>query len=318
MPIPRRVLGRTNLNISSLGLGTAEIGFPYGIEAKYGGVKELISDKDADAFLRSAVELGVTYFDTARAYQLAEERIGKSGIAKDPDILVGTKCAQFLEKGEVLSSSEMEKRIREEIEKSRKNLDMDILTLLYLHGGSEKQIKDGVVLEIIQKLKDEGKIKHIGISLRGEEAANAAINSGFFDVIQVAHSILDQRMIGEVLPKAKEKNIGVVNRSVLLKGSLTPKGRQLPDELYLLKTNAEKARKVANELGVPLPSLAIRFAISNPVVATALIGTASVEHLETAAQAVNDGPLPDDVLEELLTLAINDPEQVDPAQWPPV
>jgi len=162
----------------------------------------------------------------------------------------------------------MDTRIRGEVDESRKRLDMDTLTLLYLHGGSREDIEKGEVLEIIQQLKDEGKVKFVGISTRGEEATHAAIDNGFFDVIQVAHSILDQRMVDEILPKAKEKNIGVVNRSVLLKGSLTPKGKELPSKLEPLKENAEKAQAVADEFGISLPSLAIRFAISNPSVTT--------------------------------------------------
>ena len=62
--------------------------------------------------------------------------------------------------------------------------------------------------------------------------------------------------------------------------------------------------------------MAIRFAISNPAVSTALIGTATLSHLETAKQAIEQGPLPEDVLARLRGLAIDDPEQVDPSLWP--
>lgn len=313
MTIPKRKLGRTNLSVSSLGLGTAEIGFAYGI-----GDPKLVSDSEAERLLKCAVEMGITYFDTAYFYGIAEERLGKAGISKMDGVVIGTKCAKFLEDGEILTQDEMEKRIREEVNSSLKKLDMDTLTLLYLHGGSKEDIEKGEVLEIIQKLKAEGKVRYVGISMRGEEAANAAIDSGFFDVIQVAHSILDQRMTSEVLPRAKEQNIGVVNRSVLLKGSLTPKGKELPDDLASLKANAQKAQVIADELGVSLPSLAIRFAISNPAVTTALVGTAKIRHLETAAEAVCEGPLPEAVLKKLRKLAIDESAQVDPARWPAV
>jgi len=316
MEIPKRTLGRTNVGVSLLGLGTAEIGFPYGIEAKYKGSKDLLTDEEAERFLKSALELGVTYFDTARAYELAEERIGKSGIAKKEGVLVGTKCAKFLEKGENPSPSEMEAIVRAEVDESRKKLDMDVLPLLFFHGGSKAQIEEGIIIEIMQKLRDEEKILFTGISLRGEEAALAAVESDFFDVIEIAHSILDQRLVLHVLTLAKEKNIGVINRSVLMKGALTDGVHMLPDKLAKVKENSEKARAIAEELGISLPSLAIRFAISNPAVSTALIGTATLSHLETAKQAIEQGPLPEDVLARLRGLAIDDPEQVDPSLWP--
>ena len=84
-------LGGTGLEISKIGLGTVEIGLPYGI-----GVKDLPTDKEAETILKSAVEMGVTYIDTARGYGVAEERIGKSEIAAMPGVVIGTKCGQFL------------------------------------------------------------------------------------------------------------------------------------------------------------------------------------------------------------------------------
>ena len=150
----------------------------------------------------------------------------------------------------------------------------------------------------------------------GEENALAAVEWGFFDVIQVAHSIIDQRMADTVLPLAKRQNIGVTNRSVLLKGALTPLRVYLPDELTVLKVNSEKAALIAYNLGIDLPALAIRFAISNPNISAALIGTNKPNNLVLAKRAVEAGPLPGDVLKELVGLAINDARQVDPKEWP--
>ncbi|MCR4275192.1 MAG: aldo/keto reductase [Candidatus Wolfebacteria bacterium] len=306
-----RLLGRTEKEVSLIGLGTAEIGFAYGI-----GERHLPSDDEADYLLKAAADMGVTYFDTAHVYALSEERIGRSGILKNPDILVGTKCAQFLEKGEKLPYDEMELRVRDEVETSLKKLQLDVLPLLYLHGGTRVDIEKGEVTDILSKIRSEGKVKNFGISLRGEDNALAAIESGFFDVIQVAYSILDQRMAKEVLPYAKKSNVGVVNRSVLLKGSLTPLRAKLPDELASLKLNADKADNIAKEAGMDLPTLAIRFAISNESVTSVLVGTNRKEHLKSMISAISAGPLSEDTISALQKLAIDDPKQVDPALWP--
>lgn len=303
-------LGKTGITISSIGLGTVEIGIPYGLENR------LPLDAEAENVLKKAVEVGVTYFDTARGYGVAEERIGKAGIAKLPGITVGTKCAQFLEKGEDPHGQELEQRIRADIETSLRMLQVDSLPLVMYHGGSVEQIKRGELIEIAQKLTNEGKVQNWGIATRGAEAPLAAIESGFFKAIETAYSILDQRMNEQVLPLAHEKGIGIINRSVLLKGALTPAHPRLPQELAQLKENAAKAQATAEQLGIDLPSLAIRFVLSNEAISTALIGTMKPEHLEHAIRAAETGPLPTEIIAELKTLAITEPKQVDPSLWP--
>lgn len=304
-------LGKTELEVSTIGLGTVELGLEYGI-----GPKSLPTEQEAITVLKTAIELGVTYIDTARGYGLAEERIGKSGIAKQDDIVIGTKCAQFLEKGEEVTGEELIKRIRQEVEESLRLLQVDSLQLVQLHGGSKEQIERGELIEIMQTLKDEGKIQHVGIATRGEDAPLAAIASKFFETIQTAYSILDQRMASQVLPQAQEHNVGIINRSVLLKGALTPKREHLPEELHELKTNADKAADTAEQAGMSLPTLAIRFVLSNPAISTALIGTTKAKNIEQSLQAAQQGPLPEDILSELYTLGITTPSQIDPSLWP--
>ncbi len=310
MILPNKTLGRTDLPVSRLGLGTAEIGFAYGI-----GPRTLPSESEAIYFLQQAVDFGITFFDTARFYQEAESRIGKSGILNKSGVIVATKCANFLEKKEILTDNQIEERVREEVETSLKMLRVDHLTLLQLHGASENEMT-GLLPSILTALKKEGKVKFIGVSTRGEDAPLLALKAGIFDVIQVAYSVLDQRMASTVLPQAEKNKIGVINRSVLLKGSLTPAVKHLPDELLLLKQNSEKALKIAQKLDLSLPELAIRFTLNNSAISTSLIGTNKIGNLKEAIRAVSAGPLPSDIISQLSRLAINDPLQVDPAKWP--
>lgn len=311
MPPPDNMLGKTGLKVSRIGLGTVEIGLAYGI-----GVKDLPTEKEAEHILRSAVEMGVTYIDTARGYGVAEERIGKSGISKIPGVVIGTKCGQFLKNEPDLHGKELAKRIREDIDTSRKMLGMEQLQLVQFHNELADYIDYTELVDIFQQIKDEGKVAHFGVSTRGEEAPLSAYQADIFATSQLAYSILDQRMAPKVLPAAQAKNIGVINRSVLLKGALTPKANQLPDQLKPLKENAVKAALIAEELGMTLPDLAIRFVGSHPAISTILIGTIKPHHLETALAAATQEPLPEEVLEQLYALAINDPMQVDPGKQP--
>lgn len=299
------------MNFSRIGLGTVEIGIPYGI-----GITTLPSDQEANTILKSAVEMGVTYIDTARGYGVAEERIGKSGIGKRDGVVIGTKCGQFLKQEPEIHGANLEKRIREDIDTSRKNLQQDSLMLVQFHNEREDFTDFREIIEILQKLKDEQKIQHIGIATRGENAALAALATNFFETIQVAYSIADQRMAHAVLSRAKERGIAVINRSVLLKGALTENRQNLPEQLSALRASADAAQGIADSIGISLPELAIRFAASNPAVSTILIGTIKPPHLESAILATQQGPLSPEIIAQCEKLGLTDPHQVDPAKWP--
>lgn len=309
----KNILGNTSLEVSRIGLGTVEIGLAYGL-----GNEGLPSEQDAKTLLKTAVEMGITYFDTARGYGLAEERIGKSGITKTSTVIIGTKFGQFLKQEPHLRGSNLEKRIRKDIDMSRKNLNQEVLQLVQFHNELENFTDYSEIIEIAEKLKNEQKVMHVGIAVRGEAAALAAIETDFFETIQLANSIVDQRMTKNVLQKAEEKNIGIINRSVLLKGALTPARSKLPEALAQLKTHADKAEEIAKSIGISLPTLAIRYVLSNPAISIALIGTSTANRIESALEAVQAGPLPEEILLLLQELSITDPVQIDPSRWPKV
>lgn len=304
-------LGRTGFKVSRLGLGTTEIGFEYGI-----GERPIPSEKESAELLKEAVKLGITFIDTARYYGLAEERIFHSGILQDKNIIVATKCGHLLDRMESKDPVEMERLLREEIRMSLEKLNLSQLPLLQFHGGEKEQIIDGTLPNLAKKFKSEGLAKYIGISTRGEEAPKAAIESGAFDTIQIAYSILDQRMAKEVLPLAQVKGVGVINRSVFLKGVLANTKEIIPKELTLLEQGRTRAQAIAEKIKIDLPTLALRFALSNDLIHTSLIGTNKINHLKTAIAAIEMGPLPKDILEELGDLGMRDPKQVDPKHWP--
>lgn len=309
----KNVLGKTGLKVSRIGLGTVEIGLAYGLDNT-----GLPTDQEAITLLKTVVEMGVSYIDTARGYGLAEERIGKSGIGKNSNIIIGTKFGQFLKSEPTLHGLELEKRIREDIDLSRKNLNQEVLQLAQFHNELEDYTNFSEIIDIAEKLQSEQKIMHVGIAVRGEAVALAAIETGYFETIQLAYNIVDQRMTEKVLQKAQEKNIGIINRSVLLKGALTPARKNLPETLSQLKKHADASEEIAKSLGIDLPTLAIRYVLSQRAISTALIGTVNANRIESALDALHAGPLPEDILAQLRELAIADPTQIDPAKWPKV
>ncbi|MCR4325889.1 MAG: aldo/keto reductase, partial [Patescibacteria group bacterium] len=134
--------------------------------------------------------------------------------------------------------------------------------------------------------------------------------------LQVAYSIADQRMVARVFPAAQERGVGIINRSIYLKGVFAGKVGYLPETLAPLKAVTEETQRIADELSISLPELALRFTLSEPAINVGLIGTAKFGHLEHAVGALSRGALPADVVESLHGLALTDPDQIDPARWP--
>src|SRR3989344_5729938 len=277
MALKQRILGRTGLSVSEIGLGTTVIGYVYGI-----GPRDLPPENEVITFLHEVIERGVTFIDTGSFYGVAEERIGKSGVARLPNVIVSTKCGHVLDKGEAISDEDLAKEMRRNVEDSLQKLGLDHLELVQVHGSTAERIRDGSIIQATQKLKDAGLVRFVGISTRGEEAPLAAIESGYFDVLQLAHSILDQRMERRIFVEAKKHNIGIINRSALLKGALTPAAEYLSPVLAPLKQNSDAAKKIAECLGIDLSTLALRFALSNDAISTVLVGTNKFKHIESA------------------------------------
>jgi aryl-alcohol dehydrogenase-like predicted oxidoreductase len=170
----------------------------------------------------------------------------------------------------------------------------------------------GEVLEVLAELRKEGCLRFLGASVYGEEAALAAIESDHYDCVQIAYSLLDRRPELRVMPAAEASDVGIVVRSVLLKGALTPRYRLLPGNLADLKRAAHQMEELA---GNRLPELAYRYVLAHPATDTALVGTGRVEELEAAVRFARLGPLPDEILSQIRLIDVEDVSQLNPGNW---
>ena len=154
------------------------------------------------------------------------------------------------------------------------------------------------------------------MSVYGEEEALAAIHCGRYDCVQVAYSMLDRRPEHRVLPAATEQDIGIVVRSVLLKGALTHRARLLPDALAPLKEAAARFEALAAATSLSLPEMAYRYVLAHPAAHTALVGTARIEELEAAVAYAEHGPLPAELVERVRAIGLADETYLNPGTWP--
>lgn len=306
----QRKLGWTGLRVSALGLGTVELGVQYGL-----GVKAPPPRAEAIALLNHGMEKGITYIDTARSYGVAEEIVGESGVGAKPGVVIGTKCGEFYEKGEDPRGEALTTRLAAEVDASLRALRRDTLDLLQVHGPSASIIQRGELVAALKALHQQGKIRYFGVATRGEDAPLAAVRSEQFHTIQVAVSILDQRMRDRVLPEAFAEGLGVIARSVFLKGVLTPRREFLSRSLELLGERADTLEQFASHSHLTLTELATRFVLSVPEVTTLLIGTTNREHIDKAVGFVERGVLPAPIMAELSAFRVDDDRLVDPKHW---
>ena len=201
------------------------------------------------------------------------------------------------------------------ITESLRTLQTDTIDLLYIHNATPELIQRGEIVEIMQRAQKAGYARFIGTTTYGEAAPLAVLEDGRFDCVQVAYNLLDRQFEERVLPLAKANDIGVVIRSVLLKGALTYRYTHLPDELRELRTVVDKVNSLCGAQANSLPELAYRFVLAQPAVSTALVGTGRVHELEEIASFSGCDPLPTEILNTMRETVVS-PDQLNPGNWP--
>jgi aryl-alcohol dehydrogenase-like predicted oxidoreductase len=212
----KRKLGKSNLEVSALGLGCMGMSFSY---PPFPDKREMIS------LIRSAVERGVTFFDTAEAYgpYKNEELVGEAIAPFRGQVVIATKFGfKFGPKGEQTGQDSRPEHIREVADASLKRLKVDCIDLFYQHRvDTSVPIEDvaGTVKDLIR----EGKVKHFGLSEAGVQTIRRAHAIQPVTALQSEYSLWWRKPEEEVIPTLEELGIGFVPFSPLGKGFLTGK-----------------------------------------------------------------------------------------------
>ena len=287
-------LGRTDLDVSKLGFGTAPLG------ERFGPVKEAA----AIAVVHEALDLGITFFDTAASYGSAEERLGKALVGRRDEVVVGTKAGRYGFDDFDFSPA----RIRRNAEHSLRLLKTHYVDILQLHNI--EFIPLGPLLDDsyaeLAAMRDEGLCRYIGMTGYPAAMMNAAMTLTDIDVcLTYAHAtLLDDTLQREIAPVAVSRGIGLINSAAVSLGLLTPGGSNIqtahPATAVIREAAARMIELCANR-GVDIAFVANQFSLQRSGCATTLIGTAKSHHLRSAADAV-DAPLDEELVEDLLAL----------------
>lgn len=308
----RRRLGRTGIQVSEISLGTVEIGLDYGIPIE--GEERLPSRSTAERLLNSALDMGCNLIDTARAYGASESIIGHALKSRRHEYILATKVLHHEQAG--LSSTTLRQSIEDSVAESLHALQTDAVDIIHIHSATCEVIRRGEVVEILQDLQQQGYLRFIGATTYSEAAAVAVLEDDRFDCLQIAYNLLDRSPEAVVFPLARQHDIGIIIRSVLLKGALTHRYPCLPPQLAELKQAVATLHTLLESTQISLPELAYRFVLTNPSVATALVGTSRVDELQAIHDYIRRDTIPSSLSERIRQIIVHDRDQLDPSTWP--
>jgi len=297
-----RKLGRTGLEVSEIGFGALEIGRPWGLPVE--GDFAVPSEKEVNALLDRVLALGINLIDTAPAYVLSEERIGKLLKHRRREFYLATKCGEHFDGYDSRYDFSATGTLKF-IDASLQRLQTDYVDLIQIHCGADEEetIRRGETLEGMLRAKKEGKVRWVGASCHAS-GARVALDVGGYDVLQLPYSLLNRDIEGDVLSRAAAAGVGIMARGALGRGHLTSKVRSLADNADPKVTRAKAllAKVEARGVKTPLSQVAVQFVLRDARITTVLIGSRNARHLEDAVAATRQ-PFDSKLLSEVEALA---------------
>ena len=280
-----RALGDTGLQVSEIGLGCAS----------YWG-KKSFSETDAIRIVHAAVDRGVTFFDTGASYSggNAEPRLGRalSGLKGKHDLIVSTKAGSRIARGrwrEDFSPA----GVRHTVEESLTRLKLDAIPLLQLHGPEIANLTDDL-LDMLGRLKQEGKVCHLGVNSFDMRVIERVMTLPQFRVVMIDYNILRPER-ETIIEELSARRFGILV-GMALGGSLYRQFnvRRFRDAWYLARawknhradlTRAKAFRFLNDEESGPAGAVALAWVLRNPHVSSAFFGTTHTAHLLDNLQA---------------------------------
>jgi hypothetical protein len=240
-----RDLGRTGLKVSAVGLG----GIPIIARSPVGSLPE----EEALRVVRYALDHGINFIDTARSYTDSERRIGLAIKGRTPRPRIASKT-YIDHTGQDLD------RFAREIDDSLAAFGVeriDLYQIHYIDRGFELAFARGGAVAHMRKARDEGKIRHIGVTAHDPEIALKALQTGEFETVQVPYNVVKPQAAAKLFPYCREHGIGVICMKPIAGGALA---------------TAPELRQYLEGKRLPTAASALRFVLSHPAVSVAIPG----------------------------------------------
>jgi aryl-alcohol dehydrogenase-like predicted oxidoreductase len=302
-----RALGKTGLLVSEVGFGGWSIG-----GRDYGPTY----DRESVAAIRRALELGVTFFDTADMYGdgRSERLFGEVVSGLGSKVVVATKGGYDVARGMVKDFSREHLEIA--VAASLKRLKVEVIDLYQLHNPSVELLKGSDLFELLEGFQERGLIRHYGVSVSDAESARLVMARGTASTLQLVHNLLRQHILAEIGPMVERTGIGVIVRTPIEYGILSGKykigahfhatdhraTRWTPEQFAALLQRVEAFRFLVRGRIASLSEAAVRYVLTSPLVSTVIPGIKTPAQIEEFVRASDPPYLSSEDLQQIATL----------------
>jgi aryl-alcohol dehydrogenase-like predicted oxidoreductase len=294
MTLPTTTLGRTGVTVSKLGFGAMELR------------SRNLDPTEVERLLNTVLDVGINLVDTSPDYGASEDHIGRAISHRRNEYFLASKCGCPI--GESVGESGPAGRehvftrenVRAGVEQSLRRMQTDHLDLVQFHmSPSPSTLAEDDAVAELQTLRDEGKVRFLGISGTLPHLPEQ-IAMGVFDAFQIPYSAVE-REHEDAITAAASAGAGTIIRGGVARGF--PEPRTDYPERYQQMIRARNERFEQTDIGDLLGEMTpmefmLRFTISHPDMHTTIVGTKNTDHLAANVEAASSGPLPTDIYEK--------------------
>lgn len=269
------------MKANKLVLGTAQLGFNYGIANKTGKP----SKNESFNIMKLAAESGISYFDTAYSYGDSEIIIGK---------FLKT-CKEYRDKVNIITKMPAlkerivnEKLINRYFSESLERLNKSSMYCYMIHDFNDIADNSDVISKVFLSFKDAGFIKKIGVSIYNESQIKFLLENFELDLVQLSINIFDQRLVkSDVLCDLRKKGIEIYGRSIFLQGLIFVDEKSLPPSLLGAIPYIKRLGEISSQLGMTKEEIALLFVNSISEIDKIVLGVEKIEQLKRSIDAFN-------------------------------
>lgn len=279
--LPTAILGRTGLEVTRLGYGTA--------------IQKPADDAQWGRLLNGVLDSGINFIDTANDYGVrrddgpAEAQIGRHISSRRSEYYLATKCGCREGGGEHVWTKE---NVFRGLDESLARLKTDYVDVMQFHNPSVEECEEGDLVEALKEMRQQGKVRWLGVSTTLPHLPTF-LDWGVFDTFQIPYSALE-REHEEWITNAAEAGIGIIIRGGVARGQ---PGIGLGREERWRKFEEARLEELLEE-GEGRTTFILRYTLTHPHSNTNIVGTSDLDHLDENAQGILKGPLPEDVYAE--------------------
>ena len=297
-----RRLGKTDIRVSVIGIGTWQLGGEWG---------RTFEQAEVDVMLERAAELGVNLIDTAECYgdHLSEKLIGQAIKGRREKWIIATKFGHGFKPNFERDNLFEPAQVQEQLEESLTSLKTDYIDLYQFHSGTDEMFDMPGLWEMLQKQVKAGKVRHLGISISRKQGSTYQVNKSSAvgaEAIQVVYNRIERKPEGQIFDSCVRQNLGVLARVPLASGFLS--GKYSKDAKFAggdvrsawqddeMSELVEEVARIKSEVpqGTPMAQWALAWCLRHPAVTCVIPGCKTVEQVESNALATDLPDISDD------------------------